>query len=1313
MAYSALPFTASTQDSSNNYLLGSNTIKDVFMYDVSTDSDGGAWCNDATAQTSSWYNEAFSSTRGYAKPFPGKCYIIATATGIDIIDATQMSLWMRFAKGATTTQQMIGQTTNSTPSSVWALNGEIYLGCNGSVGELFVIKFKTDSAKKYNATDDYDGNQTIANRNTTVTWSAGTAQPIINTIINDVSAAIISGKTYVAVATDAGVSIVNETDSTVVNIYPAANKATKSIALLASGNLYYARGAAATTADTLVAYYSLPGSSDSTEASKSALYNVSSIPSLHAETDYVNSINVTSGTSIVDGTSNTIYLATAGGAVVLNEKQASSVLGSVKYYDKNHITEEMVGAIKGQWGFWETASTDANQFKASGYLDTGKLGQAVSIYGNAAGTVGSTLTFNRGLQISGNNYEHINTNQGTISFWFKPSWNGNDGLNHFIYDNAVDATHRIAVYKSSSDNLIAASFLDGTNILTVSTATTTITSGTWYYVVARWSRNTIDGTNLFDLRVNNGTAVTSNSAWVGYAPAATSYIGSRYTSIYQANALIDDFAIFDRVLTTAEITALYNAGNGNEAGYVADSSLKFYAKMDGAGTLSPVTYNGGASASKLTRTSSELTGGTNLLTNGNMEAATAGAPTGWTAVGSPTLADAEAANILFDARSQKISVTGTAKGIYQTVTVVAGTNWALTGWIKSDGTNIAQIRIRDASNSVDLATLTITSATYTQLNSRVKAPVGCTSITVFIESGSAASYSFYVDNITLTPNLVDNGGMEGTYAGGIAPGWSAHGSPTFTDETTTIHSGGHSQKIVTTGTSQGIKQSITVISGNQYIVTGWLYASGSTAHLELGGAATTNPVGQVVNASVWTKVSAVIKAATTSLTIYALTNSGASGTFYIDDISVTPLDNVALSLKAWAPVSDSSALGNSLSVQGNATGVQSLAAGVRNTALTLDGSTGYLRQATIATNIGTLSYVGNDTTTASFTDDAATMSTYQASAPYTYMIVVTNSDNTVSWGYMGTASSGNITIFTTKTGSTRGWNGTAPVAGTKTPVGYEIRKTDFQINGSLTMGAWVKRNSSGTWDQIFSKQAAPLGYSIRYQGPANTLAFGVNNNVYATTSSTITDTNWHFIVATVDSSNGNGNIYVDGNVAGTQGSIPTPLDSSEPLTIGRQCSGNTLGTFVNGSIDEPFITANVLSAAQILDMYNKGLGALNHATKSDQKLQGTTNTVQAVWGNSDTIIAGTDTALSVIRQGKIGAYTDADSVVNYFTNATVPALVSANTVAVAVDGSTIVAGSSAAGMTKLVNLTLQGILNTGARVVGLITRSISGMRRIL
>ncbi|MCX6783687.1 MAG: DUF2341 domain-containing protein, partial [candidate division WWE3 bacterium] len=118
------------------------------------------------------------------------------------------------------------------------------------------------------------------------------------------------------------------------------------------------------------------------------------------------------------GFSNTASLASNFHA----DQAAAFIAGSTT----EQIKQTGGASLMGQWGLDETNSTQANQFKASGYLDTGKLGQAVSVYGNAAGTAGSTLTFNSGAQISSNNYEHFNSNQGTVSFWVKPNWNGND-----------------------------------------------------------------------------------------------------------------------------------------------------------------------------------------------------------------------------------------------------------------------------------------------------------------------------------------------------------------------------------------------------------------------------------------------------------------------------------------------------------------------------------------------------------------------------------------------------------------------------------------------------------------------------------------------------------------------------------------------------------------------------------------------------------------------------------------------------------------------------------------------------------------------
>ena len=1362
-----------TTDIDGNVLIGSTVVTDVFYYDSTRDSDGGAWRNNATAMASSWYSEGFSSTRGKKKEFPEKSYLVATVTDVSIIDAVENKLWMRFSK----------YYLNQTISSITALNGRMYFGVNGvsaSSNALNFVDFKQDLGGFYYSSGIFNWNSsTVGSRGS---WDNGTYSnvnggiQIINRTVNDVSVASIGGAQYVAVATDGGVSVINETAGTVVNIYSNSQTQVYKNVFLTLNALYFSYNIGSTINPwKLGAVYTNSSVwQNGTTAMASSLtpsgyYVAGPVVQggmangllLPPGGNYYgfNTIYVTPGTSTADGVSNTIYLGNSIGLMVIQEKQGDESHGSVKYYDKNHITEEMVGAIKGQWGFWETTTTEANQFKASGYLDTGKLSQAVSLYGNAANNAGPTLTFNRGNQISGNNYEHFNKNQGTISLWIKPTWAGNDGALHYIFSSqaGTDQTGDISIYKDATNYLRFNVYNGATPLL----STAGWSANSWHHLVFIWNAtNTLNGTNYEAISVD-GSALSyaATSGWTSTSVAKQFYLGSKFDGTSPVQALIDDFAIYDRVLTTAEITSIYNSGNGNEAGYVADSSLKFYAKMDGSGSLQPVTYNGGASASKMTRNSSELAGGTNLLLNGNLEVATSGAPTSWTLNNSPLLADAEAANIISDTRSQKITGVGVGSGINQAFVVASNSNYTFSFWDKvSSGT--LSIIVRDNTNTVDLATVTFNNATWANNQIAFKAPSNCTSVIIKMRALADADV-VYLDNLVVTPNLVDNGGMEGQYTatgaalysattaqvrsgagpyvytesgkfatglagliatdgtnfgyitasdansvtvdftGGngtiatnavfdvksaTAPGWTLINSGgSFARESSAIHSGTYATKITRATGPVTMLETLNVTAGNYYLLSFWTRGDGTNAgryaiydgtHVSYLIAATTTGV----TGTTYTRFSAIfqIPSGCTTIQPQFSTTTGASST-YFDDISVTPLDNVALSLKAWAPVSDSSAIGSSLSVQGSSTGVQSLASGVRNSAYTFDGSTGYLRQQTIAVNVGTLAYLGNDTTTAQFEDDGLDFSTYQTtSGNAAYMIVVTNSDNTTSWGYMGAASGGNINIYTTKALATRGWSGTAPIAGSKVPVGYEIKKTDFQITGNITVGAWFKTPATSL-TSINKGDGDNTGY--RLFTIANVPTFRtVGSGVGATgTVGSFNDGNWHYLVGV---NNGTNNlIYVDG-VLGGSASSPVVIDSPNPLVIGARSYASTVDAYASGSIDEPFVTADALSAAQILDMYNKGLGALNHVTKTDQKLAGTTNTVQSVWGSADgtTIYAGTDTAMSIIKNGKIGNYTDSDSVIM------TPTLQSANTNSLAVVGLGVgttpvfIAGSSVYGV---------------------------------
>jgi hypothetical protein len=79
----------------------SETATDVFVYDTSKDSDGGAWRN--RTQGTSWYNEALNtSVRGANKKFPAVAVLVLETSRLTIYDADDpsMPMWMVFTTGS-------------------------------------------------------------------------------------------------------------------------------------------------------------------------------------------------------------------------------------------------------------------------------------------------------------------------------------------------------------------------------------------------------------------------------------------------------------------------------------------------------------------------------------------------------------------------------------------------------------------------------------------------------------------------------------------------------------------------------------------------------------------------------------------------------------------------------------------------------------------------------------------------------------------------------------------------------------------------------------------------------------------------------------------------------------------------------------------------------------------------------------------------------------------------------------------------------------------------------------------------------------
>ncbi|HDS11724.1 MAG TPA: hypothetical protein ENN77_02350, partial [Candidatus Wirthbacteria bacterium] len=193
-------------------------LTDVFVYDTTTDSDGGRWINDARSQASSWYNESLSGANrcdGFdcQRAFPRKAVIAATTAGVRIYDAEQNTLWMAFTDSAGYALPAID------PAAISAADGVLYVaGQAGGAAGLYRIDFIQDRVDRWTTAGRAVSGQAISNRNAANTFtlipnSAGLA----NAVVNQVHSQVVSGVRYLAVATDNGVSLVNTQNNQIVS----------------------------------------------------------------------------------------------------------------------------------------------------------------------------------------------------------------------------------------------------------------------------------------------------------------------------------------------------------------------------------------------------------------------------------------------------------------------------------------------------------------------------------------------------------------------------------------------------------------------------------------------------------------------------------------------------------------------------------------------------------------------------------------------------------------------------------------------------------------------------------------------------------------------------------------------------------------------------------------------------------------------------------------------------------------------------------------------------------------------------------------
>jgi hypothetical protein len=159
----------------NAELIHNDTVQDIYIYDTSKDSDGGAWRK--KTQHLSWYNEELGTTvRGTRREFPAVAVLALEAEKLTIYDGDDPNLPMWMVFNSTTTKAdgvctMLGS-NNDNAMHVRALNGIIAVGEYESYGGLVEIMFPADNARRRrggvgnNGTQGYWDSKYISTRNT-------------------------------------------------------------------------------------------------------------------------------------------------------------------------------------------------------------------------------------------------------------------------------------------------------------------------------------------------------------------------------------------------------------------------------------------------------------------------------------------------------------------------------------------------------------------------------------------------------------------------------------------------------------------------------------------------------------------------------------------------------------------------------------------------------------------------------------------------------------------------------------------------------------------------------------------------------------------------------------------------------------------------------------------------------------------------------------------------------------------------------------------------------------------------------------------
>lgn len=212
------------------------------------------------------------------------------------------------------------------------------------------------------------------------------------------------------------------------------------------------------------------------------------------------------------------------------------------------------------WGLDETSGTRADSHGSNDLTDNNTVGSTTGVVSNGADFVSANSEYLSLANASASGLQ-MGTSDWAISAWVYID-TAIDNLFEFAVSfggNAFGTTSEgYAIYWSSGGQFVAQ--FCPTGATTVNATNNTFTNAAWNHVVANYDR---DG-NL-TLRINDSTDGSSSISTHSAEDVQCSNdfrIGRNSFRSDYMNLAVDEVAIFQRLLTSEEITELYNSGAG-------------------------------------------------------------------------------------------------------------------------------------------------------------------------------------------------------------------------------------------------------------------------------------------------------------------------------------------------------------------------------------------------------------------------------------------------------------------------------------------------------------------------------------------------------------------------------------------------------------------------------------------------------------------------------------------------------------------------------------------------------------------------------